>query len=90
MHEENYVNQTSYGVLSWRIITSCDSDLDTDLDKILENWKQILHEVSTRRCTRINCAVRWVGTEIREPPSFHGVNGSEEFLTIHEDEVLYN
>jgi hypothetical protein len=34
--------------------------------------------------------VRWVGTEIREPPSFHGVNDVEEFLEKYEDEVLEN
>jgi len=54
----------------------------------LENWQQRLHEVSTRRCIRIDCAVRWVGTEIREPPSFHGVNELEEFLKKFE--VLEN
>jgi len=31
-----------------------------------------------------------VGTEIREPPSFHGVNDLEELLTIYEHEVLEN
>jgi hypothetical protein len=56
----------------------------------LENWQQRLHEVSTRRCARIDRAVRWVGTEIREPPSFHGVNDLEEFLTKYEEEVLEN
>jgi hypothetical protein len=59
-------------------------------DTGLENWQQRLHEVSTRRCTRIDRAVRWVGTKIREPPSFHGVNDLEEFLTRYEDEVLEN
>jgi hypothetical protein len=59
-------------------------------DTGLENWQQILHEVSTRRCARIDRAVRWVGTEIREPPSFHGINDLEEFLTKYEDEVLEN
>jgi hypothetical protein len=34
--------------------------------------------------------MRWVGTEIREPPIFHGVNDLEEFLTRNEDEVLDN
>jgi hypothetical protein len=33
-------------------------------------------------------AVRWVGIEIKEPPSFHGLNGLETFLTEYEDEVL--
>jgi hypothetical protein len=39
---------------------------------------------------RIDCTVRWVGTEIREPPSFHGLNDLEEFLTNYEEEVLEN
>jgi hypothetical protein len=46
--------------------------------------------VSTRRCSRIDHTVRWVGTEIREPPSFHGLNDLEEFLTKCEEEVLEN
>jgi hypothetical protein len=62
----------------------------SDSDTRLENWKHRLHEVSTRRCTRIDRAVRWVGTEIREPPSCHGLNVLEEFLTIYEDEFLQN
>jgi hypothetical protein len=35
-------------------------------------------------------AVRWVGTKIREPPSFHGVNDLEVFLAQYKDEVLEN
>jgi hypothetical protein len=35
-------------------------------------------------------AVRWVGTEIREPPSLHGVKDLELFLAQYEDEVLEN
>ena len=84
--DEDYVNPTIDGVLSWRSITSCVSDLHT----ILDNWKQRLHEVSTRRCTRIDCTVIWVGMEIREPPNFHGVNELETFLTWYKDEVLEN
>jgi hypothetical protein len=34
--------------------------------------------------------VRWVGTEIREPPSFLGLNDLEEFLTNYEEEFLEN
>jgi hypothetical protein len=80
------VNPTVYGVLSWISIMSCTSDSDT----ILDNWQQRLHEVSKIRCERINHVVRWVGTEIREPPSFHGVNDLEAFLTRYEYEVLEN
>jgi hypothetical protein len=71
--EEDYVNPTTDGILSWRSITSCAYDSNMGL----EDWKQKLHEISTRKCARIDRAVRWVGTEIREPPSFHGLNDLE-------------
>jgi hypothetical protein len=80
------VNPIADVVLHWRSITSCVSDLDTGL----ENWQQRLHEVSTRRCARIDCVVIWAGTEIREPPNFHGVNDLESFLARYEDELLEN
>jgi hypothetical protein len=79
---EDYINPTVDGVLSWRSITSCASDSDIGM----ENWQQRLHEVSTRRCTQIDRIVRWVGTEMREPPSFHGINDLEEFLMRYEEE----
>jgi hypothetical protein len=85
-HEEEYVKPTADGVISWRSITSCASESDIRL----ENWQEILHEVSTRRCIIIDRAIRWVGTEIREPPIFHGVNDLEEFPKRYEDEVLEN
>jgi hypothetical protein len=84
--DEDYVNPTADGVLSWRSITSCVTDSDTGL----ENWQQTLHKVSTRRCARIDRAVRWVGMKIREPPSFHGINDLEIFLVEYEAKVSEN
>jgi hypothetical protein len=52
--DEDYINPTTYGILSWWSITSCETDSDT----VLENGKQRIHKVSTRRCARIDCAVR--------------------------------
>jgi hypothetical protein len=86
MRKEDYINPIADGVPSWRSITSYVYDSNIGLD----NRKQRLHEVSTSRCARIDCAVRWVGTEIKEPPSFHGINDLEELLTRYEDEVLEN
>jgi hypothetical protein len=84
--DEDYVNPIADGVLNWQSITSCTTDSDTGL----ENWRQRLHEVSTRRCARIDHAVQWIGIEIKEPPSFHGLRDLETFLTQYEDKVLEN
>jgi hypothetical protein len=56
--DEDYINPTVDGVLSWRIITSCVTYSGTGL----ENWQQRLHKVSTRICARIDRTVIWVGT----------------------------
>jgi hypothetical protein len=84
--DEDYIISIADGILSCWSITSCVPDSDTGL----KNWQQRLHKVCTRRCARIDRAVRWVGTEIREPSSFHGVNDLEAFLIQYEDEVLEN
>jgi hypothetical protein len=85
-HDEDYINPNADGILSWQSINSCATDSDTSL----ENWKQRLHEVSTRICARIDRAVIWVGIEIREPPIFHGINDLETFLAQYKDEVSEN
>jgi hypothetical protein len=41
-------------------------------------------------CAQIDRVVRWVGAEIREPPSFHGINNLEAFLAQYEDDFLEN
>jgi len=39
-------------------------------------------------CARMSSALRWVGTEVREPPSFYGKKYLEEFIKMFELEVL--
>jgi hypothetical protein len=73
VREEDYINPTAYGMLSWRSISSCASDSNTGM----ENWQQRLHELSTRRCARMTCALSWVGTKVRRPPTFYGLNDLE-------------
>jgi hypothetical protein len=73
---EDYVNPTTDGILSWRSIISCASDLE----ETMENWKQRLHEVSTRKCARITHALQWIGTEIVEPPRYDGLTDVAYFI----------
>jgi hypothetical protein len=35
-------------------------------------------------------ALRWVGTKVREPPIFYGLNDLEEFLMKYEVQVMDN
>jgi hypothetical protein len=82
--DEDYVNPTTDGVLSWRSINSDMSDSDTGV----ENGSKYCMKVSTRRCTRVTRAVRWVGTEVRQFPTFTEEDNLENFLTEFESEVL--
>jgi hypothetical protein len=76
VRDEDYMNPTADGILSWPRINSCTTDSDTGL----ENWKHRIHKVSMRRCARIDHTIRWVGTNVRELPSFHGINYLETFF----------
>jgi hypothetical protein len=80
---DDYVNPTTEGVLSWRSISSCASDSE----EALENWKQRLHEVSTRKCARITCTLRWIGTEIVEPPRYDGLTYVVYFIKEFELQI---
>jgi hypothetical protein len=80
---DDYVNPTIEGVLSWRSISSCASDSK----EALENWQQRLHEVSTRKCARITHALRWIGTEIVEPPRYDGLTDVVYFIREFELQI---
>jgi hypothetical protein len=84
--KEDYINPTTDGMLSWRSISSCASDSYTGLEK----WKQRFHELSTRICVKMTCTLRWFSIEVREPPTFYGLNDLEELLMKCEVEVLEN
>ena len=47
-----------------------------------------MHEVSTKRCARVTCAVIWAGIEVRQFPTFIEEENLEKFLTEFESEVL--
>jgi hypothetical protein len=46
---DDYVIPTTDGALNWKSIHFCASDSEESL----EHWEQILHELSTRRCSHI-------------------------------------
>ena len=56
--QDNYVNPTMEGALSWRYDSSCTSDSDEGL----ENWQNRMHELSGMRCARLTKSLHWIST----------------------------
>ena len=80
MLQEDYINQTANGNLSWKSASSCTSDLE----EALENWKNRLHEFSVMRCARITRSMQWVENELREFPTYEGFPNLVTFLSEFE------
>ena len=72
----NYINAKIDGNMSWRSVSSC----TFDSCEALENWKNQMHEVSMRRCTRITQYVCQVGVEASELPTYEGLTNLASFL----------
>jgi hypothetical protein len=80
---EDYVDPTTNGVLGGRSISSCASNSKVGL----ENWQYRMHEVSTRRCARINRSLHWIGTELCDPPRYDGLTEIDMFIKAFELQV---
>lgn len=74
--QDDYINPTANGMLSWHCASSCTSNSEEGL----ENWKNIMHEVSGRRCARLTRSLCWTGAQVCEVPMFDGLSNIEEFL----------
>jgi hypothetical protein len=74
--QQDYINPTSDGNLSWR----SDSAFSLDSKEALENWKNKMYEVSSQQCARLTREIRWIGTTVSNLPTFDGFNHLETFL----------
>ena len=74
--QQDYINPTADGNLSWRSGNVCSSDSE----EVLENWKNHMYEVSTRRCARLTREVCWIDTIVSKLPTFDGLSPLEAFL----------
>jgi hypothetical protein len=81
--QQDYINPTTDGNLSWRSDNACSSDSE----EALENWKNKMYEVSTWRCARLTREVRWIDTTVSNLPTFDGLNHLETFLLEFEETV---
>ena len=80
---DDYVKPTANGTLSWRSISSCSSYFD----EALENWQNMLHEVSMRRCVSILKSICWIGKEVCDRPTCEGLPNLDAFITYFEVNV---
>jgi hypothetical protein len=67
--------------LSWRSDNAC----SLDSKEALDNWKNKMYEVYTRRCDRLTREVRWIVTTVSNLPTFDGLNHLEAFLLDFEE-----
>jgi hypothetical protein len=74
--QHDYINPTTDGNLIWRSESACLSNSE----EALENWQNIMYEVSTWRCARFTKAVCWIGTQVSNIPTFDCLNNLETFL----------
>jgi len=71
----DYINPTADGSVSWRSIHSIDGDSET----AFQNWQQGRYEMTSRHCASVKM-VRWIGTEVRNYPTFYGSQDANLFL----------
>jgi hypothetical protein len=81
--QQDYINPTTNGNLSWQSDNAC----SLDLEEALENWQNKLYEVSTRICSRLTREFHWIGTTVSNLPTFDDLNPLEAFLSDFEESV---
>jgi hypothetical protein len=74
--QQDYINPTTYGNLSWKSEIACSSDSEEEL----ENCHNRMYEFSTRRCARLTKVVCWIGTKVSTLTTFDGLNNLETLL----------
>ena len=82
-NQSDYINPIAEGNISWRCDSSCASDSDVGL----ENWQNKLYEVSARRCAFMTKSLQWIGAEVKDIPSFHGLADVNDFLQQFKQEI---
>jgi len=81
--DQEKVNPTTNGRISWERDSSCTSDLDEEV----ERWQNQLHEVTTLNCNVMIRSLHCVIIEVRELPAYDGAKTVDEFLEKFESAV---
>ena len=78
--EQDWVNPTADGKLSWERESSCTSDLDEEI----ERWQNRLQEVTTLNCNMMTRSLHCVAIEVRDLPMYDGLSEVDDFLNKFE------
>ena len=84
--EQDCVNPTTKGKLTWEHDNSCASNSEEEL----ENWHNRIHEVSTRNCAQVTKSVFCMTSEVCNLPSYDVLGDVNIFLDEYEEQVPEN
>ena len=82
--EQDWVNPTTHGRISWER----ESSYTSNLDEKIERWQNRLHEVTTLNYNMVIRSLCCVTTEVRDLPMYDGLKIVGDFLNEFEKEVL--
>lgn len=82
--DQDWVNPTVDGWITWESESSCTSDSDEEV----EHWQNRLHKVTMLNCNMMTRSLHCVSTEVRDLPTYDGLNEVYTFLDAFEREVL--
>ena len=77
------MNPTADGQITWDRESSCTSDSNEELHR----WQNRLHEVTTLSYNMVTRSLRCVSTEVRNMPTYDGLNDVDIVLNAFEREV---
>lgn len=80
VQEQDWVNLTADGRISWEHESSCTSDSDEEV----ERWKNWLHDVTMLNCNMMVRSLSCMIIEARELPTYDGLTMMDQFLSKFE------
>ena len=83
VRDQDWVNPTPDGHITFYHECSCTSDSDEEI----ERWKNQLHEVTMLNCNMMTWSLHCMLTEVRNLPTYDGLNEVDTFLDAFEREV---
>lgn len=80
---EDWINPTTNGIISWEKDNSCNSDSGEEMD----DWQNWLHEVSMFHCNTLMKYLCCIPLEVRNLPYYDGIGDVSIFLDEFERDI---